>query len=105
MQAETQFGIKLDRRLKALDNCWFVNIQQVAIRGIPDRIGCLDGKFFALEMKRDGKAKRAKLQEYIVDKIKGAGGYAEFVYPENMEQVLKELEQWAKPKPYIQEIE
>jgi hypothetical protein len=85
----------VDKRLKALKGCWFVNIQQVAIRGIPDRIGCINGKFFALELKVGKCAKRARLQIYIVNKIKSAGGFAEFVYPENLEEVLENLNGYA----------
>lgn len=91
MQAETLFGIKVDKRLRELDNCWFCNIQQVAIRGIPDRLGCIDGKFFALELKTSKHARRAKLQEYIIEKICEAGGYGAFVYPENLDQVIEQL--------------
>lgn len=91
MQAETLFGTKVDKQLKRLDNCWFCNIQQVAIRGIPDRLGCINGKFFALELKKSKSAKRAKLQQYVVQKINDAGGFAAFVYPENYKEVMEEL--------------
>ena len=92
MKEETQFAIRVDRRLKSLPDCWFCNIQQVAIRGIPDRIGCINGRFFALELKTGPKAKRAKLQEYVIEKINEAGGFARFVYPENLEHTITEME-------------
>lgn len=95
MQAETLFGTKVDRQLKKINNCWFVNIQQVAVRGIPDRIGCINGKFFALELKVSVKSKRAKLQKYILNKIKQAGGFAEFVYPDNLQETLEKLNGYA----------
>jgi len=91
MQAETLFGIRVDKSLKKIKNCWFCNIQQVAIRGIPDRIGVINGKFFALELKTSKTARRAKLQIYIINKIRSAGGYAEFVYPENFDTVMEGL--------------
>lgn len=91
MQAETLFGIKVDQRLKKIKGCWFFNVQQVALRGVPDRVGVINGQFFALELKVAKRARRAKLQEYVIDKINLAGGYAAFVYPENLDEIMEVL--------------
>ena len=53
---------------------------------------CVAGKFGALEVKRSAKEKtEGTLQEYNINKIKDAGGYARFVYPENFEKIKTEL--------------
>lgn len=41
--------------------------------GIPDLIGCINGRFVAIEVKQPGK-KATKLQEYTLGLIKKAGG-------------------------------
>ncbi len=59
---------------------------------MPDRIAVINGWFVALEVKASKTAKRAKMQEYVLNTISLAGGYAKFVYPENFEEIKKELE-------------
>ena len=98
MQNETQYAVRVDKQLKGMSKLWFCNIQQVSIRGIPDRIGCINGKFFALELKRSAKAKRAPLQEFVIKKINDSGGFAEFIFPENHDEIMKELERYGHDK-------
>lgn len=43
--------------------------------GLPDLIGCLNGSFFGLELKRPGN-KATKLQDHVLSKIRAAGGAA-----------------------------
>ena len=86
-----KFAIKVDKALKAVPNSHWFNIQQAAIRGTPDRVGVVNGRFVALELKADAKSKRSKLQEYHIEKLQHAGAYARFTYPENWEEVLDEV--------------
>lgn len=46
-----------------------------SLAGIPDLVGCIDGRFVALEVKTD-KGKPSKIQLYIIECIKNAGGIA-----------------------------
>ena len=58
---------------------WWLKVPTVSIRGIPDVIGCVNGIFVALEGKRAGaKAdpSREKLQAYVCEQIRKAGGVA-----------------------------
>ena len=91
MQPETKFFKKIDLQLKKIPRSFWTNIQQVSIRGTPDRYGCINGHFVALEGKRDEKAKRSSLQVYNVNKIRWAGGFADFIYPQNFDKVYDEL--------------
>lgn len=44
--------------------------------GIPDFIGCIRGKFFAIEAKSDVSKKPTKLQQLSIDCINASGGSA-----------------------------
>lgn len=61
-------------------------------QGIPD-ISVLYGPWYGvLECKRSKDAPHRPNQDYYVDRINGMGGFAQFVWPENKEVVLSELE-------------
>lgn len=45
-----------------------------------------------LELKRSDKAPATELQLYNLAKINESGGYATLVYPENIDVVMKHLE-------------
>lgn len=47
--------------------------------GIPDLVGCVEGYFFALEVKMPDN-KPTPLQRAVMQKIRDAGGYAGAVY-------------------------
>jgi hypothetical protein len=88
---EAAFRKKVWEFLRELPNSHFTAVQQVAIRGSPDYFGCINGRFCAPEIKRDQTAKRSALQNYNVGKFRSAGGWSEFVYPENWESIKAEL--------------
>ena len=72
--------------------CYFFVKEAVAIRGIPDIIGCYKGMFFALELKRcklDANKKTGRIvqQRYNLSLIHSNQGFAAIVYPENFEEV------------------
>lgn len=89
---ERTFQTKVIRKLKTLPDCWFFKTNELSIRGIPDIIGLINGKFFALEIKRS-KGSPTKLQIYTINLIKKAKGYAQICYPENFEKIFKELKE------------
>jgi len=91
MQAESLFAIRVDKELKLIPKSHWFNIQQVAIRGVPDRLGVINGRFVALEFKVSPEARRSALQTYHINKILELGGYARFVYLENWDVVHGEL--------------
>jgi hypothetical protein len=91
MQRETKFKLRVQKDLDKLPNTYFVKIQQVSIRGIPDFFCCIDGKFIALELKCDEKAKRHKLQEWTLQSISHAGGMSYICYPDNWDDTYAVL--------------
>jgi hypothetical protein len=60
--------------LTSLD-CWFWKVSDRYTSGIPDIVGVYRGRFFGLELKRPGGARR-KLQDHNLRKIRDAGGVA-----------------------------
>jgi hypothetical protein len=54
--------------------------------GVPDIVGCYQGRFFAIECKA-GKGKTTALQEKNIARIKETGGLAIVVNEDNYEDV------------------
>jgi hypothetical protein len=67
---------------------WWVKIQQVAIHGTPDVMLCINGTFWAMELKKDSKEKPSKIQKYTLDQIKRAGGITSVESPETWPKTL-----------------
>ena len=76
--------------LKTLPDCfaWKEHGGMYGTAGIPDIICCMDGRFFAFEVKNEN-GKATKLQEATIRKIKAAGGTAAVVRSvEEVEDVI-----------------
>lgn len=76
--------------LKTLPDCfaWKEHGGMYGTAGIPDIICCMDGRFFAFEVKNE-KGTATKLQEATIRKIRAAGGTAAVVRSvEEVEHVI-----------------
>lgn len=62
------------------------------IQGIPDWTLLYKDKWAVLEMKRERGAKKQPNQEYYVDSFNKMGGFSRFVYPDNKDEVLEDLD-------------
>ena len=96
MQEETKFKLKVWPLLKAIPRSWWVKTQMVGIRGIPDWIGCVNGRFAGLESKIDEadiykNAGHVVLQRYVLRKIRLAGGYTAIITPRTFDKVYNDL--------------
>jgi hypothetical protein len=100
---ESKFQREFKGKLDALPNSYFFVKEAAALRGIPDIIGCCNGLFVALELKRSAAEARKKtgrivLQKHIIGKMSRANGYALIVHPENADEVLEFLTEQAHKK-------
>lgn len=86
---ETLFAKKVDEDLKVLGGVWF-NIQQASINGTPDRLGCLNGVFVALELKVQNND-ATRLQDFYLAQIKKHKGFSATVNPKNWDNILFQL--------------
>lgn len=93
---EHSFQKIVKKRLQSYSHIWHFTKEALALRGLPDIIGCVNGRLFAWELKRDRKEAnkqtgRIVLQRYILSQINKAGGIGRVVHPDNFEQCLQEL--------------
>lgn len=88
---ESGFQDKLRDELKNLfPGCMIFKMDQ--IQGIPDILILYKDKWASLENKKSANAKRQPNQKYYVDKMNEMS-FSRFIYPENKEEVLNELQQ------------
>lgn len=96
MQKESAFQARLVRKLKSYD--WVIQViknDAGMIQGFPDlTVYLTNGKWALLECKQHKAAKRQPNQEVYIQKMAGCG-FARFIYPENEEEVLRELCEYA----------
>ena len=90
---ERDFQAKLIKELKQIfKGCIVMKNDSSYIQGIPDLLILYRDKWAALEVKKSATAHHQPNQEYYVE-LMDEMSYASFVYPENKEEVLYELQQ------------
>lgn len=90
---ESQFDTKLIKELKQrFPGCIILKNDANYLQGVPDRIILWNDKWATLETKKTKNASRQPNQDYYVDKMNDMS-FSAFIYPENMEVVLDELQQ------------
>ena len=90
---ETKFEKKLVKELeKRFPGCMVLKNDANYIQGIPDRIVLYKNKWATLECKKDASASKRPNQEYYVEKMNEMS-FSRIIFPENMEEVLDELQQ------------
>ena len=100
---ENKFQKDLIRELKNLfPGCLVMKLDASYIQAIPDLLVLYKNKWAVLECKRSEEAYRKSLknnpnQSYYVDLMDDMS-FASFIFPENKEDVLYDLEQTFKPK-------
>ena len=90
---ENKFQAELKKELKKMfPGCIVTKLDSGNIQGIPDLLVLHNDKWATLECKKDKNATKQPNQEYYVDKMNEMS-FSRFIYPENKEEVLNELQQ------------
>ena len=93
MALERDFQAKLIKDLKTIfKGCIILKNDPSYIQGIPDLIILFEDKWAALAVKKSRTASHSPNQEYYVD-LMDRMSFASFIYPENKEEILYELQQ------------
>lgn len=90
-EAEFQKGLKAKIKTMMPDSMVF-KTDSAQIQGMPDLLVLNGDKWAALEVKRNEKSSHRPNQDYYVDKLDSMS-FCRFVYPENEEVVLNELQE------------
>ena len=95
---ENKFQSKLIEELKDLfPGCIVLKNDPNYIQGIQDLTVLYEDKWALLECKKSEKASHQPNQDYYVEKADGMS-FSRFIYPENKEEVLNELQQTFRPR-------
>ena len=90
---ESKFQAELIKELKTIfPGCIIQKQDSGRIQGIPDLLILYEDKWAALEGKKSESASHRPNQDYYVD-VMNDMSFAAFIYPENKEEVLNELQQ------------
>lgn len=90
---ERDFQAKLIKELKQLfPGCIVMKNDAEYIQGIPDLLVLFENKWAALEAKKSERAPHRPNQDHYVSRM-DAMSFAAFIYPENKEEILNELQQ------------
>lgn len=90
---ESKFQADLKKELKQMfPGCIVTKLDSGDIQGIPDLLVLYKNKWATLENKKSAKASKRPNQEYYVNKMNDMS-FSRFIYPENKEEVLYELQQ------------
>ena len=68
------------------------------MQGFPDWTILYKDKWAVLEVKKERGAHKQPNQEYYVDKLNEIGGFSRFVFPENKDEVLEDMDALFKRK-------
>jgi hypothetical protein len=90
---ERDFQAKLIKELKErFEGCMVMKLDPDYIQGIPDLLVLYKDKWATLECKKSAKAHKQPNQEHYVKKMNDMS-FSAFIFPENKEEVLDELQQ------------
>lgn len=92
MAKESTFQGKLKKELEQMfPDCIITKLDSSYIQGIPDYLILYKNKWATLENKKSANAIHQPNQDYYVDKMNNMS-FSRFIYPENKETVLTELQ-------------
>lgn len=93
-EAKFQNTILKPRLKDTFPGCIVMKNDPNIIQGIPDLTVLYQDKYALLEVKKSRTASHQPNQDYYIEEVQNMGGYARFVYPENLEEVLVDMHLW-----------
>lgn len=94
---ERDYKPRLIKRIEAMfPNCYILHNDSGSRQGVPDLLILYKNKWAMLETKRATRSARRPNQEYYVH-IFDMMSFAAFIYPENEEEVLSDLQRAFEP--------
>lgn len=92
MSKESEFQTKLRKEIEErFEGSIVTKLDSGDIQGIPDLLILYKNKWAALECKRSSNENKQPNQDWYVKRMNEMS-YASFIYPENKENVLNEME-------------
>lgn len=82
----------IDEIKKEFPGCIVIKLDPNYIQGIPDLLILCRDRWAALECKRSEEASHQPNQDYYISLMNNMS-FARFIYPENKEEILDELQQ------------
>lgn len=82
---------------KRFIGCIVCKLDPRYIQGIPDLLILYGSKWATLEVKQSEHASHRPNQNFYVD-LMNKMSFSRFIYPENKESILNEMDQWFKKK-------
>ena len=90
---ENKFKQKLVKELEEMfPGCLIIHTDPMEHQGFPDLLILYEDRWAALEGKREARASHRPNQDYYINRMNRMS-YAAFIYPENKEEILDELQQ------------
>lgn len=94
---ENRFKTELVRKIRSMfSGCFIFHLDPLEIQGIPDLLILYKDKWAALEVKKNEHSSHRPNQDFYVE-LFNKMSYAAFIYPENEEIILNELQQTFRP--------
>lgn len=95
---EREYQAKLIQKIKLMfPGCVILKNDTEYMQGIPDLLILWEDKWAMLEVKRSERARDQPNQRYFVRELDQMS-FAAFIFPENEEEVLDELQQAFRPR-------
>ena len=89
---ESKFQADLIKDIKNMfPGCIVMKNDSSYIQGIPDLLVLYNDRWASLECKKSEGARKQPNQEYYVEKLDSMS-FSRFIFPENKEEVLRELQ-------------